>query len=104
MRTARGQWDRPPAHDELLRFAEQIPGAVVLAVDDGLAPPLASRTELRLIPNGPSHAWVLVDRLARDPGYFSWSRREAFVEELPTSGRPLLAEDGRFELWGPVDE
>ncbi len=57
-----------------------------------------------MIPNGPSHAWVLVDRLARDPGYFSWSRREAFVEELPTSGRPLLAEDGRFELWGPVDE
>ncbi|MBA2265573.1 MAG: DUF2079 domain-containing protein [Chloroflexi bacterium] len=103
-RTPRGQWDRPSARDQLIRFAAQIPDDVVLAVDDGLAPPLASRVDIRLIPNSSPEHWVLVDRLARDPGYFSWPRREVFVEELPVSGRPLLAEDGRFELWGPVDE
>ncbi|MDQ3688523.1 MAG: DUF2079 domain-containing protein [Chloroflexota bacterium] len=103
-RTAPGQWDRLAAHDALLRFAEQIPSAAVLAVDDGLAPPLASRADIRLIPNGAPDSWVLVDRLARDPGYFSWARRTAFVEELPASGRPLVAREGRFELWGPLDE
>ena len=103
-RTAHGQWDRPAAHDALLRFAEQIPAGVLLTVDDGLAPPLASRSEISLIPNDAPDGWVLVDREARDPGYFSWARRGSFVEELPASGRPLLAEDGRFELWGPIDE
>ncbi|MEO7295707.1 MAG: DUF2079 domain-containing protein [Candidatus Limnocylindria bacterium] len=104
MRTERGQWDRAAAHDELLRFAGQVPADVDLSVDDGLAPPLASRSDLSLIPNSSPDAWVLVDRLARDPGYSSWDRREAFVEELPTSGRVLRAERGRFELWGPIDE
>lgn len=103
-RTAHGQWDRPAAHDALLRFADQIPAGVLLTVDDGLAPPLASRSEISLIPNSAPGGWVLVDREARDPGYFSWARRESFVEELPASGRPLLAEDGRFELWGPIDD
>ena len=98
------QWNHPPAHDELLRFAEQIPGDVALIVDDSVAPPLASRADLLLIPNGASDAWVLVDRQARDPGYLSWERRNAFVKELPESGRPLLAGDGRFELWGPIGE
>jgi len=103
-RTVHGQWDRPPAHDELLRFARQIPAEVAISVDDGLAPPLASRSDISLIPRGGPDAWVLVDREARDPGYFSWARREAFVEELPASGRSLLAAGDRFELWGPIDE
>lgn len=103
-RTLHGQWDRPAAHDALLRFAEQIPAGVLLTVDDGLAPPLASRSEISLIPNDAPDGWVLVDREARDPGYLTWARRGSFVEELPASGRPLLAEDGRFELWGPIDD
>lgn len=104
MRTERGQWNRPAALDDLLRFAAPVPAAVPLSVDDGLAPPLASRLELSLIPEAGPDSWVLVDTLARDPGYFSWSRRNAFVAELAGSGRPLLAEDGRFELWGPLDD
>jgi len=104
MRTARGQWDRPPARDDLLRIATHVPDDAILAVDDGLAPSLASRVELRLIPHATAEAWVLVDRQARDPGYFSWDRREVFVEELPQSGRPLLSDAGRFQLWGPVDD
>ncbi len=104
MRAEHSQWDRPPAHDELLRFAEQIPGEVVLIVDDSIAPPLASRADLLLIPNGALDAWVLVDREARDPGYLSWERRNGYVHELPESGRPQIAREGRFELWGPIDE
>jgi uncharacterized membrane protein len=104
MRTARGQWDLPPARDALLRFARQIPPDVALTVDDGVAAPLASRVDLNLIPNRSAEAWVLVDRRALHPGYVSRERRDTFVEELAGTGRSLLASDGRFEVWGPVDD
>jgi len=104
MRTERGQWDRPPARDALLLVARQVPDGVILVVDDGLATALASRVDLHLIPNAAPASWVLVDRRALDPGYFSRERRDAFVEGLPDAGRSLRAADGRFELWGPVDE
>lgn len=103
-RAVHSQWDRAPAHDDLRRFAQQVPAEVALSVDDGLAPPLASRSDISVIPREAPDAWVLVDREARDPGYLSWARREAFVEELPASGRSLIAEAGRFELWGPIGE
>jgi len=104
MRTERGQWDRPEVRDELVLFAAQAPDDVVLTVDDGLAAPLASRRELRLIPNRDPDAWVLIDRRALVPLYQSRERRDAFVDGLPADGRSLLAKDGQFELWGPIGD
>ncbi|MGI8828735.1 MAG: DUF2079 domain-containing protein, partial [Candidatus Limnocylindria bacterium] len=103
-RTARGQWDLPPAREQLLAFAAQVPDDVALTMDDGAAVALASRRSLHLVSNRDPAAWVLVDRRAYVPGYQSQDRRDAFLADLPTSGRELIATDGRFELWGPVDE
>ncbi len=100
-RTDRGQWDWPAAIDELRAVARQVPPGVPLAVDDGLAAPLAARSQLRLLPTGEADAWVLVDRHAYLPGYTDVDRRRAFISILPRSGRPLIIDDGRFQLWGP---
>lgn len=103
MRTERGQWDRPAAREELLRFAAAVPDDVMLVVDDALAVPLASRLAIDLVPASRPDAWVLIDRLAYVPPYQRVNERTAFLDGLPGSGRPLLADDGRFELWGPIE-
>ena len=35
-------------------------------------------------------------------GTFQWTDRPGFVAGLEASDRPLLVDDGRFRLWGPV--
>lgn len=104
MRTEPGQWDRPAAGAELSTIARIVPQNAVLIVDDGLAAPLAAREHLRLVPDAEADGWVLVDLDAYLPGYTSPQRRNAFLRQLPRSGRLLLADDGRFQLWGPAHD
>ena len=49
-------------------------------------------------------AFLLIDRLAWSPSRESAARRERILGMLPTSGRPKIADDGRFVLWGPLPE
>lgn len=102
-RTVDEQWDRPAGREQLVRFADQVPDDAILSADFALGAPLATRHHLQLVPPGDAGAWVLIDRLAYTPNSRSRERRNTFVAELPESGRPLLASDGRFELWGPLD-
>lgn len=97
-----GYWDRPPAIERVRSIAALVPADARLSVDWSLAPPLAARRDIALLPAADPEAYVLVDRRPYLTGFFPWNDRPAFVTGLERSGRPLLADDGRFRLWGPL--
>jgi Predicted membrane protein (DUF2079) len=97
-----GFWDRPAAIDQLRAVAARVPEDAVLSVDWDLASAVASRPSLELLPYDDPAAWVLVDQHPYVTGYFRWADRDALADALEVSGRPLLVDDGRFRLWGPV--
>lgn len=74
------------------------------ALLSGLVAPLADRAAIRSLVAGgfPSRdAYVLVDRDAWSSGKREAQRRGRILEVLRSSARPILADDGRFVLWGP---
>ena len=98
---------RPPAIDELRAFALNIPSDAFLVADEGLVAPLAARPAIRRLTateRPAQQAFLLIDRLAWSPSRESAARRERILGMLPTSGRPRIADDGRFVLWGPRPE
>jgi len=95
---------RPAAFDRLLRFAGGVPEAAQLVADEGLVAPLADRAALRSLVAGAfpaREAYVLIDRDAWSSGEWEAHRRGRILEVLRASARPILADDGRFVLWGP---
>ncbi|MEJ7696361.1 MAG: DUF2079 domain-containing protein [Candidatus Limnocylindrales bacterium] len=94
-------WTRPPAIDRVRAIAAVVPPDATLAVDWGMASALASRQRIQVLTGLTDDAWLLLDADPYVSGYFRWADRTALVKGLPTSGRPLLVDDGRFTLWGP---
>ncbi len=94
---------RPASIDRLQRVASSVPGEAHLAVDEGLVAPLAGRAAIRsLVASAPPRdAYVLVDRDAWSSGPWEARRRDQILDVLESSTRPILADDGRFVLWGP---
>ncbi len=94
---------RPPAADRLLAATRVIPPAAPVYADDGIDVWLADRTEIAQIP-----AVILPDRyvvvdlqdwtLRYDPGE---AARHASTRMLAT-GRRLLVDNGRFQVWSPA--
>ncbi len=96
--------ERPAAVDRLRRVASGLPKTARLTVDVALVAPLADRAAIRSLVAGgfPSRdAYVLVDRDAWSSGKREAQRRGRILEVLKSSARPILADDGRFVLWGP---
>ncbi len=96
--------DRPPALAALRAIAAQVPADAPLVTDEGLVTPLASRVTIRRLtafglPARP--AFVLIDRQAWSPSRAAAMQRDRILAWLPLTGRPILADDGRFVLWGP---
>lgn len=100
----RGFWSRPAGIDRLRAVAALAPDDAVLSVDWGLASALASRSRIEILPYDDAAAYILVDRQPYVTGWLPWADRAALVREVASSGRPLVADDGRFRLWGPLDE
>ena len=95
---------RPASIDRLQRVASAVPGDARLAVDEGLVAPLSDRVAIRsLVASAapPRDAYVLVDRDAWSSGLWEAQRRDQILDVLESSTRPILADDGRFVLWGP---
>jgi len=95
-------WDRPPAMEPVRAAIATVPPDADLSVDWGVAAAVANRPVLHVLPYDHPDAYVLVDGRAFVTGTFQWEDRPAFIARLATSGRPLLVNDGRFLLWGPV--
>ncbi len=46
-------------------------------------------------------AFIIIDREAWSPSRASAAQRDRILTWLPVSGRPIVADVGRFVLWGP---
>ncbi len=96
--------ERPASIDRLRLVADSVPAHATLVLDEGLVAPLAGRATVRRLtaPESlPNEAYVLVDRAAWSSGSQTAQRHERLVTSLESGVRPVLADDGRFVLWGP---
>ncbi|GAC1655520.1 MAG: hypothetical protein NVS9B1_08870 [Candidatus Dormibacteraceae bacterium] len=91
-----------PALGRLAACTAQLPTRATVAADDPVAAPLAARPRLTPTALAVPSAYVVVDRMGREPGYVDLRRRAAVVANLPAQGRSLLCDDGRFQLWSPA--
>lgn len=95
---------RPPSIDEARSVARAVPGDAILVVDEGLVAGLAGRTTIRQLTSRavmPSAAYVLVDRTPVLDGGWPAARRAQLQVDLEAQHRAVVADDGRFVLWGP---
>ncbi len=96
--------DRPAAVAALREIATTIPREAVLVADEGLVAPLADRVAIRRLTAARrplAEAYVLIDRDAWSPSQRAVAVRANIIEWLPTSGRSIVADDGRFVVWSP---
>ncbi|MDQ3407244.1 MAG: DUF2079 domain-containing protein [Chloroflexota bacterium] len=97
-------WNRPAALTRLISATAIIPADAPIAADSGVAAPLANRKRIEVFPTAGADAFVVVDREAYVPGRLRWRDRAAWLDDLTRSGRRLLIDDGRFQVWAPLDE
>jgi hypothetical protein len=97
-------YDRPPAADRLLAATAVIPAGAPVYADDGAAVWLSDRTRIGILYDQPQRdRYVVIDRQAwahRDDR--AVSRADAIALSTAT-GRRLLFDDGRFEVWSPAE-
>ena len=96
---------RPAAIERLRELATAVPLDAPLVADEGLVAPLAARPAIRRLTatGAPSpRAFVIIDREAWSPSGIAAVRRERILAELHRTGRPILADDGQFVVWGPT--
>lgn len=92
------------AIDAVIRLAAHVPVDALLVADEGMVASLSTRqrvVRLAGYPSPPRSAYVLVDRQAWPPSGPIADRHTTIVAGLETGRRPILADDGRFLLWGP---
>lgn len=96
------QWlyTQPQAAATLLLATRDIPPDAPVYADDGPAVWLTNRTLVQTIPDNPApDRYVVIDRL-------DWLHHGALAGQetarMAASGRRLLVDDGRFQVWGPL--
>ncbi len=92
-----------PALVRLRACTRQLPPAASVAADDPVSAPLAARHLLAPTAGALPAEYVVVDRVGREPSYVDRSGRARTIAGLPSGGRRLLCDDGRFQLWSPID-
>jgi uncharacterized membrane protein len=86
----------------LHRSTDAMPRGAPVAADDNVAVALAARQRLYVIPDAPADSFLVIDRSASLPGYIDRGARQELIDRLPQSGRRLIKDDGRFQVWSPV--
>jgi uncharacterized membrane protein len=96
-------YDRPPAADRLLAATAMIPADAPVYTDDGAAVWLSDRTRIHILYDQPQpDRYVVIDRQAwAHRGDRAVGRADA-IALMPATGRRLLFDDGRFEVWSPA--
>jgi uncharacterized membrane protein len=100
-------WDysHPNAVGQLQGAISVIPVDAPVNADDGLAVWMANRHTINDFPDFlDATCYVVTDRDAFIDGPTKKSARNAALAALPTSGRRLLYDDGRFRVWSPVGD
>jgi uncharacterized membrane protein len=90
---------------ELQRATAMIPADAPVSADDGLAVWLANRHTINDFPDklDPT-CYVVLDMHAYLSGPTHPDQRQAAIDQLASSGRRLLYDDGRFQVWSPVGD
>ena len=98
-----GVYSHPSAVTELRSATEMIPADAPVNADAGLAVWLANRHTINDFPDRlDTTSYVVIDREAYLSGPTDPKKRQAAIDALPDSGRSVLYDDSRFQVWGPV--
>lgn len=98
-----GVYSRPNAVAELRRATEMIPADAPVNADPGLAVWLANRHTINDFPDRlDARCYAVIDRQAYLSGPTKPKVRQAAIDSLADSGRSVLFDDGRFQVWGPA--
>src|ERR1700694_2550482 len=96
---------RPSLIAELQTATAMIPAYSPVNADDGLAVWLANRHTINDFPDRLDNTcYVVIDRQAYLSGPTHPAQRQALIDSLPNSGRRMLFDDGRFQVWSPVGD
>jgi uncharacterized membrane protein len=98
-------FSHPNTVAELRNATSMIPANAPVNADDAVAVWLANRHTINDFPDMlDSTCYVVIDRQAYLDGPTHPDLRRAAIAALPTSGRSLLYDDGRFQVWSPVGD
>jgi hypothetical protein len=98
-------FSHPNAVAELRTATAMIPANAPVNADDALAVWLANRHTINDFPDYlDGTCYVVIDRQAYIDGPTDPVKRQAAIDQLPSSGRSLLYDDGRFQVWSPVGD
>jgi uncharacterized membrane protein len=96
-------YSRPNTVSELRLATAKIPDDAPVSADNGLAVWLANRHTINDFPDRLVAAcYIVIDKEAYISGPTNPVLRQGVIDSLPDSGRPLLYEDARFQVWGPA--
>jgi uncharacterized membrane protein len=98
-------FSHPNTVAELQTATSMIPASAPVNADDAVAVWLANRHTINDFPDMlDGTSYVVIDRQAYLDGPTRPDLRKAAIAQLPTSGRTLLYDDGRFQVWSPVGD
>jgi uncharacterized membrane protein len=98
-------FSHPNAVAELQAATSMIPANAPVNADDAVAVWLANRHTINDFPDMlDGTCYVVIDRQAYLDGPTHPDLRKAAIAALPASGRTLLYDDGRFQVWSPVGD
>jgi Predicted membrane protein len=98
-------YSHPNTVAELQTATSMIPADAPVNADDGLAVWLANRQTINDFPDRlDAKCYVVLDHNAYLSGPTDPLKRQAAIDQLPTSGRRLLFDDGHFQVWSPVGD
>jgi len=98
-------FSHPNTVAELQTATSMIPANAPVNADDAVAVWLANRHTINDFPDMlDGTCYVVIDRQAYLDGPTHPDLRKAAIAQLPTSGRTLLYDDGRFLVWSPVGD
>ncbi len=97
------EYFRADAVAELRTATAMIPPDACVSADPGLTVWLANRHTINDFPDKLEPAcYVVVDRNAYLTGPTNRNTRQAALDQVPASGRRILYDNGRFQVWSPV--
>jgi hypothetical protein len=96
-------YSRPDTLAELQTATAMIPADAPVSADDGLAVWLANRHTINDFPDKlDDTCYVVLDHQPFLSGPTIPAQRLAAIDQLASSGRRVLFDDGRFQVWSPV--
>ena len=96
-------YSRADTLSELQTATAMIPATAPVSADDGLAVWLANRHTINDFPDKlDGTCYVVLDHQPYISGPTNPAQRLAAIDQLANSGRHVLFDDGRFQVWSPV--